>query len=117
MFWSDDFVVFTEGPALRGAALCRLVRPRAVRATLLGMTGCIPRGFPLAGYGESRSPSPEGPEGARARRSRRTARTSRKGVGLCGAGLGDATLLTKLKEPRGAHWMSSRLRAAENSNL
>ena len=34
---------------MRGAALCRLVRPCAVRAALLGMTGCIPRGVPARG--------------------------------------------------------------------
>jgi hypothetical protein len=49
-------VVFTEGPALRGAALCRLVRPRAVRAALLGMTGCIPRGVPARGIRGKQKP-------------------------------------------------------------
>jgi len=41
---------------LRGAALCRLVRRCAVRAALLGMTGCIPRGVPARGIRGKQKP-------------------------------------------------------------
>jgi hypothetical protein len=53
-------------PALRGAALCRLVRPCAVRAALLGMTGCFPRGVPARGIrGEAEARHPQGRKVAR----------------------------------------------------